>query len=315
MDDSEDDVYASLEIVRNPDGSLTRPTSFPLSPNASPSAAVLSKDVPLNPSNGTWIRIFRPGPIHCTPPSAKPSLPVIIDIHGGGFILLSAASEPLHRMCKQLALHIPAIVVSVEYRLAPEHRLPAAYDDAIDAMRWVQEESTRDPWFDSADLSRCFLMGNSAGGNSAGGNIAFHAALRAPHLRIAGLILNEPAFGGAERTESELRLPHDRVVSLTTCDLLWRLALPARADRDHEFCNPLTAVAAHEDIVGLLPKCLVTGHGQDPLMDRQLELVRQLKGRGIDVVSRFDEDGYHGVEFADPLKRQELFQMIVPALD
>lgn len=297
--DEECDPYAKLKIVRNPDGSLIRPEMFPLSPpnpSSTSSVSVLSKDVPLNPAHKTWIRIYRP-------PNPNPSLPVIINIHGGGFILLSAASQPIHKACEDLALQIPALVASLEYRLAPEHPLPAAYEDALDAIRWIRDESGSDPWFGSADFSRCFLMGNSAGGN-----IAYHAALRAvdlqapPRFKIDGLIFNEPAFGGVQRTESELRVARDVLPAL---DLLWQLALPDGSDRDHVFSNPMVG-GSGGDRVEQLPRCLVTGHGLDPLVDRQREMVRMLEGRGVHVVSLFDEDGYHGIEYFDPQKGQEL---------
>ncbi|RWR88922.1 putative carboxylesterase 8 [Cinnamomum micranthum f. kanehirae] len=118
------DPYAKLQIVLNPDGSLTRPETYPLCPpNPSPSSpgSVPSKDVPLNPVHKTWIRIYRP-----PNPSPARTLPVIINFHGSGFICHSAATEPIHKGCEDLALQIPALVVSVEYRLAPEHRLPAS---------------------------------------------------------------------------------------------------------------------------------------------------------------------------------------------
>ncbi|XP_058105996.1 probable carboxylesterase 8 [Magnolia sinica] len=297
-----DDPYAVLQIVLNPDGSLTRPTIFPLShPRAEAEQPhhVFSKDVPLNPSKKTWIRIFRP---HFSTPTTP--LPIIIDFHGGGFILHSAASAPLHALLERAARHVPAIFVAVEYRLAPEYRLPAAYDDAIDAVRWVRDQAIsdlhRDTWMtpDLADFSRCFLMGSSAGGN-----IAYHAALRAldldPPFKIAGLILNEPYFGGEQRTESELKMAQDRILPLNVNDLMWQLALPGGAHRDHEFCNPITP-GSHHDRVGSLPPCLVRGYGGDPLVDRQRSLVRMLEGRGVHVLSRFREEGYHAVEFFDP---------------
>ncbi|RWR88921.1 putative Carboxyesterase 20 [Cinnamomum micranthum f. kanehirae] len=302
------DPYAKLQIVLNPDGSLTRSDHFPLCPpNPSPSspASVLSKDVALNPVHKTWIRIYGP-----PNPSPTRTLPVIINFNGGAFILLSPAFEPFHKACEDLALQIPALVVSVACRLAPEHRLPAAYDDAIDAIRWIRDESDKDPWFGSADLSRCFLMGNSSGAN-----IAYHAALRAldlqapPRFKIDGLIMNEPAFGGVERTGSELRLAEDQVLPLPVLDLLWQLALPEGSDRDHEFSNPMLG-GSDGDRIGQLPRCLVTGHGNDPLLDRNQELVRMLEGRGVHVVCQFDEDGYHAIEFFDQGKGHELVMYV-----
>ncbi|XP_058106000.1 probable carboxylesterase 8 [Magnolia sinica] len=304
-----DDPYVFLDIVLNPDGSLTRPTSIPLSPpQPKPQQPyyVLSKDVPLNPSNNTSIRILRPHFLTSTAP-----LPIIIYFHGGGFIYCNAASAPYHVACEHMSSLVPAIVLSVEYRLAPEHPLPAAYDDAIDAIRWVRDQSIsdlhRDTWMapDLADFSRCFLMGTSAGSN-----IVYHVAIRAldldPPFKISGVIMNQPFFGGVQRTESELRMAQDQIVPLHVTDLMWRLALPRGADRDHEFCNPITP-GSHHDRVGSLPPCLVKGYSGDPLVDRQRTFVWMLEGRGVHVVGRFDEGGLHAVELFDSQKAQDLF--------
>lgn len=66
--------------------------------------------------------------------------------------------------CTILAVETKSVIVSVDNRLAPEHRLPEAYDDCVEALHWIK--TTQDEWLTKyADLSNCFLMGISAGGN------------------------------------------------------------------------------------------------------------------------------------------------------
>ncbi|KAL6008110.1 hypothetical protein ACLOJK_033616 [Asimina triloba] len=314
------DPFDFLKILPNPDGSLTRFLPVPdLPPYTQPppflqtNDHVLSKDVLLNPSNHTWLRIYRPYLL--STPTTSP-LPIIIFFHGGGFILLSAASAHFHRFCDRLALYLPAIVLSVNYRLAPEHRLPAAYDDAMDALRWVknQEElptALRDPWMapDIADSSCCFLMGSSSGGN-----IAYYLWQQEQlPLKIVGVILDQPFFGGVERTESELRMADSLVVPLPVSDLMWELALPEGADRDHEFSNPETLEKKKKMMMiegnsttssSSKVACLLRACARDPQVDRQRAWMKKVGEKGVKVVAHFADDGYHGIQFFEEDKRE-----------
>ncbi|TVU04626.1 hypothetical protein EJB05_47751, partial [Eragrostis curvula] len=291
-----------MQIVVNKDGTVTRPQVPALPPSAdSPSSPVLSRDVPLDAARGTYLRLYLPNPV----PPSHAKLPVILYFHGGGFVVLSAASIFYHNYCDTMSAAVPALVASLEYRLAPEHRLPAAYEDAEAAVAWLRGAAPADPWVAAhGDLSRCFVMGSSSGGN-----MAFFAGVRTPKNCAAddlvrGLLLHQPYLGGVERTPSEANSEDDGMLPLEANDKLWRLALPEGADRDHEFCNPAKSLA-HDAVAGL-PRCLVTGNAADPLVDRQREFIGWLRDRGVDVVDKTDSPGYHAVELFVPDKAQEL---------
>ncbi|KAL8488982.1 hypothetical protein ACS0TY_025044 [Phlomoides rotata] len=295
------DPYSHFGIIKNPDGSFTRIPEFvpttPASSDPTNPIPVSTKDIPINQHNNTWARLYLPRP----PPAAK--LPLIVFYHGGGFVIASAASSFFQNFCNKIVLQIPALMVSIEYRLAPEHRLPAAYDDCLEALHWLR--TTADEWLtDHADFSKCFILGNSGGGN-----IVYHVSLRVASsvdrlmpLQIRGLILHQPFFGGVNRTSSEIRSVNDKVVPLGTADIIWGLALPDGVDRDHEYCNP-TARDIEEEVVDKIKgagwKFLVTGYEGDPFVDRQREVVKLLKDKGIDVIEHFGGGGCHGIEFYD----------------
>ncbi|KAK2991491.1 hypothetical protein RJ640_016526 [Escallonia rubra] len=164
-----------------------------------PKSAVQSKDVVVSPETGVSVRIFLP---KTTAPTTQ-KLPLVFYIHGGAFCLGSTSSPPFHNFVNSLAEEANAVVVSVDYRLAPEHKLPIAYDDSWLALQWVVSHANgRGPeqWLnDHADFGRFFL-----GGESAGANIANNIAVRAgvgglDHgVKMDGLFLVHPFFGGKE---------------------------------------------------------------------------------------------------------------------
>ena len=151
-------------------------------------------------------------------------------------------------------------------------------------------------------------------GTSAGGNIAYHAALRALDvdmdinpIQIKGLILNQPFFGGVERTPSEEKLSRNPYLPVSASDLMWLLSLPLGSDRDHEYSNPLDVVNPK---ITSLPRCLIRGFEGDALVDRMKGLAKLLDAHGVKVVSKFEEGGFHGAEVSDPRVVQELFSQL-----
>ncbi|XP_061363072.1 carboxylesterase 1-like [Gastrolobium bilobum] len=305
------DPYKQLRLILNPNGTVTRsnkPPESPPAPDPNLNILVLSKDLTINQSKGTWARIYLPR--KALDHSSK--LPLVVFFHGGGFIFLSAASTIFHDFCFNMANDVVAVVASIEYRLAPEHRLPAAYEDAMEALHWITTNRTDDWVRNYVDYYNVFLMGSSAGGN-----IAYNAGLRAASgddqiSKIRGLILVQPFFGGTLRTASELRLANEPHLSLCTNDMLWELSLPVGVDRDYEYCNPTVGdgPVRLEKIRRLGWWILVTGCGGDPLVDRQMGLVRLMEKKGVRVVGHFTEGDYHGVQDVDPLKAKQLYAVM-----
>ncbi|CAL5084344.1 unnamed protein product [Urochloa decumbens] len=257
---------------------------------------VVSADVAVDASRGLWARVFSP-----PPPSAAAggggdpaALPVVVYFHGGGFALLSAASAPYDTLCRRLCRELSAVVVSVNYRLAPEHRYPAAYDDGVDVLRHLASTGLAV----RIDLSRCFLAGDSAGGN-----LAHHVAQRwtadpsatASPIRIAGIVLLQPYFGGEERTPAELRLEGVApVVNMRRSDWSWKAFLPEGADRNHPAAHVTGEAGPEPELAEAFPPAMVVVGGLDPLQDWQRRYAGMLRRKGKDVqVVEFPE-AIHG---------------------
>ncbi|CAJ1977126.1 unnamed protein product [Sphenostylis stenocarpa] len=307
------DPYKALHIILNPNGTLTRlnisPQSPP-SPDPTLPTPVVSKDLTVNKSKHTWVRIYLPHKALDYFPNSK--LPLIVFYHGGGFIFDSAASTYFHDFCVRMVHATQSVVVSVDYRLAPEHRLPAAYEDSVEALHWIK--ASNDPWLRHADYSRCYLMGESAGGN-----IAYTAGLRVAAevdkikpLKIEGLILIQPFFGGTKRSPSEIRLSEDNTIPLPITDLMWNLSLPVGVDRDYKYSNPTVNGGDRilDEIKVLGWRVAVFGCEGDPLVDRERELVKLLGHKGVHVVGKFYEGGRHGIFVGDPSMSVKVFDLV-----
>ncbi|XP_055816851.1 carboxylesterase 1-like [Solanum dulcamara] len=306
------DPYGYLGIIPNTDGSITR-LQIPTPPFSTTildndSSVVYMKDFVINPTKGTIARIIIPREVL----NSENKLPLVVYFHGGGFVMEVTVDKPiLQKFYATLAVEIPAIIVSVDYRYAPENRLPAAYDDCVESLYWIK--NTPDELLKRyADLSKCFLLGTSAGGN-----IAYNVGLRVSEvseslkpLEIKGLILHHAFFGGNERTKSELRLARDKILSLNLSDILWELGLPIGSDRDHPYSNPMVEIQSNEnffDQVKILGwKILIINCDGDPLIDRQIEVSKVLKEKGVQVVDSFSEGGFHGCEFFDDMKLKDM---------
>ncbi|KAF8703279.1 hypothetical protein HU200_032071 [Digitaria exilis] len=143
----------------------------------------------------------------------------------------SAASCVFHRFLNDLVAASPAIAVSVDYRLAPEHMLPAAYEDSLAALKWVL--SAADPWLAAhGDIARRVFLA----GDSAGGNICHHLAMH-PDVRgigLKGIVLIQPWFWGKEPVEKRAMDAQGRKKHL------WEFVCPDAVDGVDDFrMNPM----------------------------------------------------------------------------
>jgi len=227
-------IYSDRRIDRLI-GTTTVPPSF------DGSTGVTSKDVVIDGDTGLYVRLYLPDTASRSDADSK-KLPVLVYFHGGGFVTQSAASPVYQRFLNSLAARAGLLVVSVNYRLAPEHPLPAGYEDSLRAFKWAVSGGG-DPWLSQhGDLGRLFLAGDSAGGNIVH-NVAMMAAAEgeagsAAGARIEGAVLLHAGFGGREPIDGET--PEWAAFS----EKLWAFAFPEATDgADDPRMNPLVAAA------------------------------------------------------------------------
>jgi acetyl esterase/lipase len=213
------------------------------------------------PAGDLRYRLYRP-------PSAGPH-PVVAYFHGGGWVLGSEESDD--PLCRDLCARADAIVVSVNYRHAPEARFPAAADDALAAVRWIGEHAE--------DLGgipgQLAVAGWSAGGNLAA--VTCQQVRDAGGPRIAGQVLLCPVTDCDLDRSSYRENGEDYVLTAALMRWFWaHYADPA--DRTHPKVSPLRA----SDLSGLPPALVVTAEF-DPLRDEGVAYAEALVAAGVPV--------------------------------
>jgi acetyl esterase len=226
------------------------------------------------------VRIYTP-PADCLMAGgARP--PVLVYYHGGGWSLGSIATYD--SLCRALARGAGALVVSVDYRLAPEHPFPAAVVDAHLALEWV----ARNAGELGGDARRLAVAGDSAGGNLA--TVVARRA-RAEDLPVVFQALIYPSTD-ISRTDYPSYRKYGEGHALTTraAEAFRGFYLPDPRDWRHPDAAPLLAP---DDELRRLPPALVLTAGCDPLRDEGLAYAERLRGLGVPVVDRLEPEMTH----------------------
>lgn len=209
-------------------------------------------------------------------PSIDAALPALLYLHGGGFTIGNIDSHDT--LCRTLALGSGAAVISLDYRLAPEHRFPTAVHDAWDALQWLAAGGA------SLKLNSSRL---AVGGDSAGGTLA---AVSAIHARNAGLplalqLLIYPGTTAHQDTDSHALFANGPVLDKALIDWFFHQYIDT-VDRDDWRFAPLRS----DDVEGVAPAWIGLAEC-DPLVDEGVAYADKLRAAGVDV----DLEIYRGV--------------------
>ncbi|HEY8014616.1 MAG TPA: alpha/beta hydrolase [Dongiaceae bacterium] len=247
-----------------------------------------------------WTALEIPGPHGPIParhynPGAPAGSPCLIFIHGGGWVI--GSSRMYDGVCRRLAHYAEVPVISLDYRLAPEHKFPVPLEDCLAAVRWIAGHGAAL----GIDGSRLAVAGDSAGGNL---SLAVAMGLRdegEPKLRGAALIYG--AFGTDPDTESYRSYGTDQYL-LSRADMIWFWNHYIRSEADKRDPRAVPLLGRFEN----LPPLFVSGAEFDPLLDDSRELVALLKAAGAPHDWAFWPGVVHGcIDMARMLKPAEGF--------
>lgn len=220
-------------------------------------------------------------------------LPVVVQLHGGGFCISHPSWLMYHHFYARLACALPAVVVAVELPLAPERRMPAQIDTGVAALGRLRsialseagalDDPAAELLRSTADFSRVFLIGDSSGGNLVhlvAARVGEDGAGNWAPLRVAGGIPIHPGFVRATRSKSELEARPDSVFfTLDMLDKFLAMGLPEGATKDHPYTCPMGPHAPPLESVPL-PPMLVAVAENDLIRDTNLEYCDALRDAG-----------------------------------
>ncbi|XWS32681.1 hypothetical protein CRYUN_Cryun22dG0010700 [Craigia yunnanensis] len=261
-------------------------------------------------------------------------LPIMLQFHGGGWVSGSNDSVANDFFCRSIAKLCDVIVVAVGYRLAPENKYPAAFEDGLKVLNWLGKQanlaecsksmgsgargvgaeftkaevqrhivdafgaSIVEPWLAAhGDPSRCVLLGVSCGANIADyvARKAVEAGRLLDPVKVVAQVLMYPFFIGNVPTQSEIKLANSYFYDKAMCMLAWKLFLPEKEfSLDHPAANPL--IPDRGPPLKLMPPTLTVIAEHDWMRDRAIAYSEALRKVNVDAPVLEYKDAVH--EFA-----------------
>ena len=236
----------------------------PLPTRSAPVARIEDLTIP-GPAGDMSARLYAPAE----------GAPLMVFFHGGGWVICSIDTHD--SVCRALAEATGAALLSIDYRLAPEHKFPAAFEDAAAALVWAAAHA--------AELG-CDPTRIAVSGDSAGGNLAAAAALAAPALgvRLVHQLLIYPALDPMQRGASHARYQTGPMLDTPSMAWYWEQYLDGPADRQDPRAAPILAAN-----YGVFPPTTLVLAEHDPLYDDGIEFAEGLRAAGVPTeILRYD---------------------------
>lgn len=225
---------------------------------------------------------FNQVPVRIYTPDNGDNFPLIIYSHGGSFI--SGSIDDVDNICRKLSKDSKAIVVSVNYRLAPENPFPAGLNDIYNVLQWVYSNAKSI----NGDSSRICVVGDSAGGNLSAAISQMARDKVGPHI-ISQVLIYPSTNIYKLNTKSWSYFGMDYNLTRENSEKFISLYTPRLEDRKNEYASPFLS----ENFKGL-PDTLIITAELDPLRDEGEDYGRKLKGAGVDVITTRYEGVAHG---------------------
>lgn len=216
--------------------------------------------------------------------SSDKVLPLLVWFHGGGWVLGDLDGADL--TCREMASQSGCHVLSIDYRLAPEHPFPAAYDDAVTSIHYA---------FEQAAVLGADATNIAVGGDSAGANLATCACIATKALNSKYQLLIYPVIEADFNKKSYTDNAHNYFLTRDLMKFFWDQYIPEASHREDCRVAPVNA-----ELTGLPPTYLLTVQF-DPLRDEGLKYANALQAAGVPVVTEHVSDTVHGF-FTTPTK-------------
>jgi len=266
----------TLDTLSAPDARKAyRESRVPLQPEPPEVAATQDRDVP-GPHGPITIRIYRP-----LGSSAAETLPALVYFHGGGFTVGDIGTHDT--LCRSLANAARCVLISVDYRMGPEHKFPKAVDDCVAATGWVAEHAAEL----RIDINRLAVGGDSAGGSLAA--VTALAARDAGRPKLMFQLLIYPTTTLQHNTPSTTELAEGYLLTFPIMKFFRDQYLRSPQDQTEWRASPLLT----PDLSRLPPALIITA-GYDPIRDEGKAYAEKLKAAGVTVTYRCYNGMIHG---------------------